>query len=218
MRRRDLTADERFERSARFWARAYPRRWREVHGDELLAVQQDVAHAAAEAAGAPAPDRLSADEVRSLLRAGWGLRWREHPPLWRWLLYRCFDVRLPEKYWWWVADDIHGAAYAFRAQAGVVAMLVLVTTWPTPVAFLTGQGLYVPTYLSSWYWWAFMALTIALGGTAFRKDRVRRAWRRHVMEGNMPLPPRAAAPLPPGVERQAPTSGSLDPRAAEPTS
>ncbi|MFF3063905.1 hypothetical protein ACFVQ3_05045 [Oerskovia sp. NPDC057915] len=218
MRRRDLAADERFERSARLWARAYPRRWREVHGDELLAVQQDIAHAAAEAAGAPVPDRLSPSEVRSLQCAGWGLRWRERPPLWRWALYRCFDVRLPEKYWWWVADDIHGAAYAFRAQAGVVAMLVLATTWPTPVAFLTGQGVYVPIYVSSWYWWAFMALTVVVGGTAFRKDRVRRAWRRHVMEGNMPLPLRAPAPLPPGTERQTPTNDLPDPRDAAPTS
>ncbi|KRC33150.1 hypothetical protein [Oerskovia sp. Root22] len=218
MRRRDLTPHERFERSARFWARAYPRRWREIHGDELLAVQQDVAQAAAEATGAPVPDRLSVGEVRGLLRAGWGLRWRERPPLWRWVLYRFFDVRLPAKHWWWVADDIHGAAFAFRAQAGTVGMVTAFATLPTIVTFLSGQVPYIPLYLATWYWWAFMALTILVGGTAFRKDRVRRAWRRHVMEGNMPLPPRASVPLPPGVERPAPRFAPRAAGGSEPTS
>ena len=193
MRRRDLTPDERFARSARFWARAYPRRWREVHGDELLAVQQDVARAAAHAAGTPAPDRLSTEEVRSLLRAGWGLRWREHPPLWRWVLYRFFDVRLPPKFWWWVADDIHGALYPWReAFAGPVMLAVI---WSVPSA-LVRLGLVEPGYRSVLEEdpWFVLALFVAglLAGFAFRGVRVRRSWRRHVMEGNMPVPPRKA--------------------------
>ncbi|QAY62237.1 hypothetical protein ET495_01935 [Xylanimonas allomyrinae] len=35
----------RFERSARFWVNAYPLRWREAHGDELLGVLEEVVRA-----------------------------------------------------------------------------------------------------------------------------------------------------------------------------
>ncbi len=193
MRRRDLTPDERFARSARSWARAYPRRWREVHGDELLAVQQDVARAAAHAAGTPAPDRLSTEEVRSLLCAGWGLRWREHPPLWRWVLYRFFDVRLPPKFWWWVADDIHGALYSWRASFAAPVFLALVWTAPSVLA-RAGLWRGASTGLLEEDPWMYLVLfaTGLLAGFLFRRTRVRRSWRRHVMEGNMPVPPRKA--------------------------
>lgn len=202
MRRRDLTPDERFERSARFWARAYPRRWREVHGDELLAVQQDVARAAAGAAGAPVPDRLSTDEVRSLLRAGWGLRRRERPPLWRWVLYRCFDVRLPARYWWWVADDIHGLLYPWRAAFS--SMAVVAGMWFVPwVVLELGPGTNDDLLLIGADPTVYLILLAVgvLAGFAFRKTRVRTAWRRHVMEGNMPSPPWAPTPLPPADAR-----------------
>ncbi|QDW62130.1 hypothetical protein [Oerskovia sp. KBS0722] len=207
MRHRDLTADERFERSARFWARAYPRRWREVHGDELLAVQQDVAHAAAEAAGAPAPDRLCADEIRSLLRAGWGLRRRERPPLWRWVLYR-FGLRLPAAYWWWVADDIRGAFYSARDAAWTLLLIYSpLLTVLAGYAWVTGRPLadLWPTFLTTWYFWAFVVAVVIASGTAFRESRTRTAWYRHVVYGNVPEPMR----LP---------SASPDPRDAEPTS
>lgn len=194
MRRRDLTPDERFERSARLWARAYPRRWREVHGDELLAVQQDVARAAAEATGAPAPDRLSTDEIRSLLRAGWGLRWRERPPLWRWALYR-LGMRLPARYWWWVADDIRGAFYSVRDTTWT-----LVLTYGTMFAVLTGWAWssgrsvadFWPTFFATWYFWALVAAVVGSSATVFRESRTRTAWYRHVVYGNVPEPMRLA--------------------------
>jgi hypothetical protein len=200
MRRGDLTPDERFERSARFWARAYPRRWREAHGDELLAVQQDVAQAVAEAAEAPLPTRLGASEIRALIVAGWGLRWREHPPLWRWVIYRLLDVRLPARYWWWVADDIHGVLYPWRAALSSMAFIA--GLWFVPwliVRFGFGSTNYFGIGGDPW---AYLALLVVglLAGFTFRKTRVRKAWRRHVMEGNMPLPLHAPAPLPPGVE------------------
>ncbi|MGW6003684.1 hypothetical protein ACWFNS_18020 [Oerskovia enterophila] len=192
MRRRDLTVDERFERSARSWARAYPRRWREVHGDELLAVQQDVARAAAEATGAPAPDRLSTDEIRSLLRAGWGLRWRERPPLWRWVLYR-FGLRLPARYWWWVADDIRGTFYSVRDTTWTLVliygpMLMAIAGY----ALIAGEPVadYWPTFLSTWYFWALVVIIVGSTGTVFRESRTRTAWYRHVVYGNVPEPMR----------------------------
>ena len=194
MRRRDLTPHERFERSARFWARAYPRRWREVHGDELLAVQQDVALAVAEATGAPVPDRLGVDEIRGLLRAGWGLRWRERPPLWRWVLYR-FGLRLPARYWWWVADDIRGAFYSVR---DAVSPLVLIYSPMLVVlmgyAWFTGRPVadYWPTFLSSGFFWFFVVLLLIPPATFLRKSRTRDAWYRHVVYGNAPAQMRPA--------------------------
>ncbi|MEK8226169.1 hypothetical protein NKG05_08990 [Oerskovia sp. M15] len=191
---------ERLERSTRFWARAYPRRWREVHGDELLAVQQDVALAAAEATGAPAPTRLSADEIRGLLRAGWGLRWREHPPLWRWVLYR-FGLRLPARYWWWVADDIRGAFYAVRDYACCVGLMYgLMAAIIGSYALIAGEpGVdYWPGFWSSWVSWAVVALVALSSGTVFRKSRTRDAWYRHVVYGNVPdvMRPALASPNP----------------------
>ncbi|MFJ4108179.1 DUF5313 family protein [Oerskovia enterophila] len=189
MRRRDLTRHESFERSARFWARAYPRRWREVHGDELLAVQQDVALAVAEATGAPVPDRLSVDEVRGLLRAGWGLRWRERPPLWRWVLYR-FGLRLPARYWWWVADDIRGAFYSVRDYVWTTVM-----SWGFIFGLfgvidlfvdLPGTFRFLDTLFAAWQFWVFFAALALLSGTLMRKSRTRDAWYRHVVYGNVP--------------------------------
>ncbi|KRD35680.1 hypothetical protein ASE27_12885 [Oerskovia sp. Root918] len=195
MRRRDLTPHESFERSARFWARAYPRRWREVHGDELLAVQQDVALAVAEATGAPVPDRLGVDEIRGLLRAGWGLRWRERPPLWRWVLYR-FGLRLPARYWWWVADDIRGAFYSVRDVVWTLALgYGTMLTTIAGYALIAGEPVaaYWPAFFASGFFWAFLAVLLLLAGTLMRKSRTRDAWYRHVVYGNVPEQMRFAA-------------------------
>lgn len=207
MRRGDLTPEERFERSARFWARAYPRRWREVHGDELLAVQQDVAQAAAEATGSPFPERLSADEIRSLLRAGWGQRWRERPPLWRWALYR-LGLRLPARYWWWVADDIRGALYSVRDTVWGMGLIYGSMTGGLAVyAAAVGRPVadVVPAFLSTWYFWVVVGGVVLAAATFQREYRTRSAWYRHVVYGNVP-------------DEMSPATASPDPRDAAPTS
>ncbi|MBE7701685.1 hypothetical protein H9623_15435 [Oerskovia sp. Sa1BUA8] len=203
MRRRGLAPEERFERSARFWARAYPRRWREIHGEELLAVQRDVALAAAEATGKPAPDRLPPEEIRSLLRAGWGLRLRERPPLWRWVLYR-FGLRLPARYWWWVADDIRGAFYSVRdALWGMVLIYGGMTAGLAVYAVVVGRQVtdVVPPIYATWFFWGVVGAVVMMAATFQREYRTRTAWYRHVVYGNVPEQMRsvAVAPAPRGA-------------------
>lgn len=189
----------RYERSARFWLHAYPQRWREAHGDEALAVLLDLAPPVPDG-GCP-PRGIGAREAWGLVRSGWGLRWREHPPLGRWLLYRMLDVRLPARYWWWVADDIHGALYAWRNGA-FNAVLLLQITYGLPLFGLLLGDEYV-VHLPTWFFptWLFVAVVL---GTAFRRQQVARSWRKHVLEGNIPVEvPRAPSPADGGRTQRA---------------
>ncbi len=117
---------ERLERSARFWMRAYPRRWRVARGEELLGVLLDLA--------APGARRVGARTAIDLVRGGWATRWREHPPLLPWLGYRALNRRLPEPYRAWAKDDIDGAYYAPRELLGAtwayVALMEIFTRVP----------------------------------------------------------------------------------------
>lgn len=181
----------RYERSARFWLHAYPRRWRDRHGEEALALLLDLD----DASGADdAHAGIGAREAWGLVRAGLALRWREHPPFGRWLLYRAFDVRLPARYWWWVADDIHGPLYPWRVTLGSLGTaLAVFYGWPVLSHVLFSNDVTRPEP-----WYAAVWCAVSLGtGFVFRRSHVARAWRKHVLLGNIPVeppdPPRAAA-------------------------
>ena len=62
-------AAEHWERSARSWMRAYPRRWREARGEELLGLLLDLAE--------PGSSRVDARLAFDLLKGGWATRLRE---------------------------------------------------------------------------------------------------------------------------------------------
>ncbi|HWJ84590.1 MAG TPA: hypothetical protein VNR62_04130, partial [Cellulomonas sp.] len=62
----------RFERSAAFWLRAYPRWWRAERGGEVVAVLADLA---------PGATRLSWTTAAGIVVHGWAERWRAHPPV-----------------------------------------------------------------------------------------------------------------------------------------
>ena len=83
----DTLAQAQIVESIEFWMRAYPRRWRQARGQELVDVVVDLAGSGAK--------RLDPRSAFDLVRGGWTTRWREHPLPHTWLLYRMFDRRIP---------------------------------------------------------------------------------------------------------------------------
>ncbi len=105
---------------------AYPQRFLAQRGDELLGLLLDLAE--------PGADRLPLRLVIDILSGGLRFRFRDRPPLVRWLLYRFVDVRLPGRWRAWARDDILGRHYPLRRQlafalSGPVAFGLV--TWPT---------------------------------------------------------------------------------------
>ncbi len=178
-----MTDADRWERSARFWLRAYPRRWRAVRADEVLAVLMDLA--------APGARRLGVRTAFDLLRGGWATRWREHPPLWTWFTYR-WDKRIPARHRAWAADDIDGRLYQLRQtffRIGYLLPLYLILFW---------QSLTDPSRsgLPSWFWLSFIVVLFVvlplLSLTGKFEGTRSRARQRH-------LAAEAGEPLGPGV-------------------
>ena len=106
----DTLAEAQIGESIEFWMRAYPRRWREARGQELVDVVVDLA--------GPGAQRLDPRSAFDLVRGGWAMRWREHPLPHTWLLYRTFDRRIPVAYRSWALDDIDGFWYPIRRFLG----------------------------------------------------------------------------------------------------
>ena len=106
----DTVAQAQIVESTEVWIRAYPRRWREARGQELIDVVVDLA--------GPGAQRLDAHTAFDLVRGGWATRWREHPLTHTWLLYRVFDRRIPVAYRSWALDDVDGFWYPMRRFLG----------------------------------------------------------------------------------------------------
>lgn len=161
----------RFERSAQFWMRAYPLRWRTTFGANLLSVLHDVT--------APGAKRVPAREAVGIVRAGWALRWREHPPLKNWLAYRFIGIRLPARYRFWAMDDVLGPLYTLRANW--FALPILVGSAPNFVQSLSVSD---PIYLD-WIAWSLPFLLVFILLFLQRVTR-RSAWRHHFGSGPPP--------------------------------
>lgn len=115
------------ERSAAFWLRAYPRRWRAERGDELVAVLADLAE--------PGAVRVDRRTAWGLIRSGWATRWRSSPPPHIYLTYRLLGTPVPSRYRAWVQDDVLGPSYLVRRTVWSLWLLpVLLLTWPTHLA------------------------------------------------------------------------------------
>jgi hypothetical protein len=112
-------------KSIELWMRAYPRRWREARGQELVDVVVDLS--------GPKAQRLDARSAFDLVRGGWATRWREHPLPHTWLLYRMFDRRIPVACRSWAFDDINGFWYPIRRFLGTgwwTFLMVHITSQP----------------------------------------------------------------------------------------
>lgn len=166
-------ADARFRRSAAFWTRAYPRRWRRARGEELLGLLEDLAE--------PGARRLSTRQVADVVRGGLATRWREHPPLGPWLLYRLFDVRLPPAYRAWALDDIEGALRRWRVLMPAILTFLVIGVGQALSAEPLSTSLVIPSSVV-----LTMVLVLPLGW------RRREDLRRHVE-------PRRGEPLAPGT-------------------
>jgi hypothetical protein len=145
--------------SIQFWMRAYPRRWRARRGEELFGVLADL--------NRPDARHLGARDAIDLLRGGWATRWREHPPLRTWLLYRLFDRTIPVAYRAWALDDIDGYWFALRRNG-------LVSAWLVPFVFL-------PAFTWSRVIFAVCFVSLELLVTVVKPERYRRQARvKHV--------------------------------------
>ncbi|MGJ7441900.1 hypothetical protein [Aquipuribacter sp. MA13-6] len=107
-----------YEADARRWLRVYPPRWRRAREDEVVGVLLDLR---------PAGDvRLTARARLDLLRGSLAYRWRTHPPLLEWLLWRWSGELPGPAYDDWVADDVNGRLRTVRdtwlGHAGVIAV------------------------------------------------------------------------------------------------
>lgn len=105
-----------FEASARFWSRAYPRRWRAARGEELVGLLADL--------GGPGARRLGARSALDVVRHGWATRLRDRPPLLAWAAYRFLDRPLPA-YDAWVRDDVTGRFFGVRLWLVCMACFLL---------------------------------------------------------------------------------------------
>jgi hypothetical protein len=127
--------DPQIVRSVQFWMRAYPRRWREVRGQELLDLVVDLV--------GPDARRLGWPAAVDLLRGGWATRWREHPPVHTWLLYRTVDRRIPVTYRPWAIDDISGFWYPPRRYLASIWWLPLFLLVAAPPGSAGGMSVMV---------------------------------------------------------------------------
>lgn len=145
----------RFERSARLWLHAYPRRWRRDRGDEVVGVLLELAGAGGATGGlagaGPTPASAVLDRgigpraALDLVRHGWATRLREHPPLHRWLAYHGFGTRLPVRYRGWAADEIDGALFGLRRAWPQILVCVLLKMWTADAwtGFIAGTAVVV---------------------------------------------------------------------------
>lgn len=100
-----------YDASVRRWLRAYPRRYLDVRGDELV----DVISELAEPGATHVPLPIAAD----LVRGGVRVRLADRPPLVQRLAYRWFNRRLSAQWALWVRDDIGSPTYPLRRLAHI---------------------------------------------------------------------------------------------------
>lgn len=136
-----------YERRCRLLMRvAYPPRFREFRGAELMGTLMDLAE--------PGQSSPTLRDGLDVLRSGLMLRLRERPPIGHWLLYRWVGAQVPWKYRWWARDDIQGRFFFERHIASTmlwtslcIMLGQLVVSHVTHLFFLGQLGASVVVYL-----------------------------------------------------------------------
>ncbi|GIH75121.1 hypothetical protein Plo01_15500 [Planobispora longispora] len=106
-----------YERRCRRLMRAYPPRFREHRGEELLGTLLDIA--------VPGQLRPSLRDSLDIVRGGLRARLRGRPPVVQWLLYRLFGRLVSDRYRMWVRDDLRGRLYIVYALIPRVMLIAL---------------------------------------------------------------------------------------------
>ncbi|MEW9527501.1 hypothetical protein [Microbispora sp. NPDC049125] len=172
-------AETRYARAARRLMLAYPPRYREYRGDELLATLLDLAE--------PGQTRPPLRDCLDVVRGGLALRLREHPRPGPWLRYRVLNQRLPYEYRWWARDRL----LAKRPRARFTVMFVL--WWGPWMALLLPAEGPVRWTLSV----GVMAVCYVVGWVTNRRRRIRMLAMHEFDRNGLPFPVAPPAPLPP---------------------
>ncbi|GAT70047.1 hypothetical protein PS9374_05727 [Planomonospora sphaerica] len=137
---------------------AYPPRFMHARGEEVLGTLLDLAE----------PDRTRPDlrTVLDVLRAGAAWRLRERPPLWRWLCYRLFGLRLPLRYRWWVRDDALGRFLVIRHLGAWLFLIYLPYTLIDSLGLMGEPG----SVMVKFGWVAGVCLIVTIGRRHIRED------------------------------------------------
>ncbi|GAA2904448.1 hypothetical protein GCM10010517_70530 [Streptosporangium fragile] len=137
-----------YERRCRLLMRAYPPRFREYRGQEVLGTLLDLA--------APGQTRPTFRDSLDIVRGGLLTRLRDRPPAGQWIGYRLFGRLVPDRYRMWVRDDLNSTLYFFHTPFLRFMLIIPLLTgineflgveeflrvhgagllnWPIPVAF-----------------------------------------------------------------------------------
>ncbi|GAB3659428.1 hypothetical protein GCM10027589_20570 [Actinocorallia lasiicapitis] len=164
-----------YERRLRRLLRAYPPRYREVRGEELLATYLECS--------APGQTRPTRAEIWDVLRGARRARLLDRPSFLHWLAYRLGEKRVPYECRYWVRDDVLGRFASQRAMIATnLPVQVILFFLPTVLNSVLDHRLHfqlgVPLpYLS--YYLAFITVCILVPFPWANRIRRRRILQKH---------------------------------------
>lgn len=100
---------------------AFPPRWRDERGAELMEVSQALSNTADD-------KRPSTRELADVVRGGLTVRLRDRPPLWRRLLFHWASQPVPRQHWGWMRDQLGGRFLGLRV--GLRSIWSAFVFWP----------------------------------------------------------------------------------------
>ena len=112
--------------------RAFPPRWRERHGDELLHVSGELALSTERDPGW--------GEFVDIVRGGLAVRIEDRPPLRVRAAYRWFEKPVPVRWHAWMRDDLRGRFLGYRRNLRAMLPIWLVTVFGAAIGPASGRS------------------------------------------------------------------------------